>query len=210
MCGYVSKIWHVSIACQVYNSLDKWCYPFYWGSCPQGYSEEGRYGSGIFACASADDVERLSLPCMSRDLDRLLWLSGNVVSVCVFVLPSWVYTYICPPGALPWVCVCACVRVYVCACLFVCVIEAERGWKARSHEASNKAHPSNPCDLSDILSAPLQCSHYVDRTVVSVICLFSICILSPLLWLQAHALFWLIYSPCSEIFMHCELRGQSL
>lgn len=38
------------------------------GSCPQGKSEEGRCGSGIFAGASADDVKRLSLPRMSLDV----------------------------------------------------------------------------------------------------------------------------------------------
>lgn len=77
----------------------------------------------------------------------------------------------------------------VCMCVFVvCIIEAESGWKARSHRATNKAHPSNPSDLSDILWAPLQCSHYVDFAVDSVICLLSICILhaSPFGFMPIH------------------------
>lgn len=59
--------------------------------------------------------------------------------------------------------------------LHVCVIEAERGWKARSHRAGNKAHPSNGCDLREALSAPRRCSRSVDFAVVSV-CWVYICI----------------------------------
>lgn len=72
--------------------------------------------------------------------------------LCVFSMFCRSLPLRLPPRALPQL-----QRVFVCG------IEAERGWKARSHWVANKAHPSNPCDLRDIRSAPLQCSRSADR-----------------------------------------------
>lgn len=124
-------------------------------------------------------------------------LASVCLEVCVCAMFLDIHVFIRVSLSLS---LCMCVHMGA----FSCVIEAERGWKARSHRASNKAHPSNPCDLSDILSAPLERSHYVDSAVVSVICLYSICILYHSCWPRAHALFfffWLVYSTSSEIFM---------
>lgn len=51
------------------------------------------------------------------------------------------------------------------------------GLKGEVTRVANKAHPSNPCDLQDIRSAPLQCSRSVDRR--RHLCHLSVAYLHP-------------------------------
>lgn len=137
---------------------------------------------------------RLPIPFMSRNVyfilccdqvgNRTMWIEA-----CVFfsVFPgTHTHTWISP-------------GVFVCIPVSLKLRAAERWGHAKP---VTKLIRQNSCDPSDILSAPLQRSHYVDCPVVSVICLFSISIPIPALtgFKPAHIVFLTCLLSCVKIF----------